>query len=44
MDDPADRRALEWKQAHEEKTSEKALATFLRAIAREFGYDLSGRH
>ena len=44
MDDPGDRRALEWKKTHEEITSEKALAAFLRAIAREFGHDLSGSH
>ena len=42
--DPGDRRALEWKRTHEEKTSEKTLVGFLRAIAKEFGYDLSGPH
>jgi 3-dehydroquinate synthase len=40
--DPADRRALEWKKAHEGEGPEEAvLAEFLRAIAKEYGYDLS---
>jgi tetratricopeptide (TPR) repeat protein len=64
--DPEDRRALEWKKTHEEKTPQgalgrapegalegapagapesaptNALAAFLGAIAKEFGYELSG--
>jgi len=45
MRDPEDRRALEWKKAHEEeRAAEAALAAFLDAIAKEYGYDLSGPH
>jgi len=42
---PGDHRAMEWKKAHEEgSTAETALAAFLGAIAKEYGYDLSGPH
>jgi 3-dehydroquinate synthase len=40
--DPGDRRALEWKKTHEERTAETALTLFLGAIAKEYGYELSG--
>lgn len=40
--DPEDRRAAQWKKAHEDEgTPEAALAAFLGAIAKEYGYDLS---
>jgi hypothetical protein len=40
--DPEDGRALEWKKTHHEAgTPEAALAAFLGAIAKEYGYDLS---
>jgi hypothetical protein len=42
--DPGDPRALAWKRAHEEKTTEEALAAFLGTLAKEYGYDLSGPH
>jgi len=42
--DPEDPRALAWKRAHEEKTTEEALAAFLGTLAKEYGYDLSGPH
>jgi tetratricopeptide (TPR) repeat protein len=42
MRDPEDRRAAQWKKAHEDEvTQEVALTAFLGAIAKEFGYDLS---
>ena len=44
MRDPGDPRALEWKGTHEERTAESSLAAFLDAIAKEYGYDLSGHH
>jgi len=44
MRDPGDPRALKWKKTHEERAAESALAAFLGAIAKEFGYDLSGHH
>jgi 3-dehydroquinate synthase len=37
-------RALEWKKIHEKGAAVSALAAFLGAIAKEFGYDLSGHH
>jgi hypothetical protein len=42
--DPGDPRAVEWKKTHEKGAAESALAAFLGAIAKEFGYDLSGPH
>jgi len=45
MRDPEDHRALEWKKAHEEeRRAVAALAAFLDAIAKEYGYDLSEPH
>jgi 3-dehydroquinate synthase len=44
MRDPGDPRALEWKKIHEKGAAVSALAAFLGAIAKEFGYDLSGHH
>ncbi len=44
MRHPGDRRALEWKRTHEERTTENSLVAFLDAIAKEYGYDLSGPH
>lgn len=43
--EPENRRALEWKRTHREgQGAEAALAAFLGAIAKEYGYDLSGPH
>jgi 3-dehydroquinate synthase len=42
--DPGDPRAVDWKKTHEKGAAESALAAFLGAIAKEFGYDLSGPH
>jgi hypothetical protein len=42
--DPGDRRAMEWKKTHAERTAVAALAAFLGAIAKEYGHDLSGPH
>ena len=39
--DPEDPRAMEWKKTREERTAEMALAFFLGAIAKEYGYELS---
>ncbi len=42
--DPGNPRALEWKATHEERTADAMLTVFLDAIAKEYGYDLSGPH
>jgi 3-dehydroquinate synthase len=42
--DPGDRRAMEWKKTHAERTAVAALAAFLGSIAKEYGHDLSGPH
>ena len=41
---PGDVRALEWKEAREERTAENALAFFLGMLAKEYGYELSEPH
>lgn len=47
--DPADERAMVWKESHadgagEEDAAEGRLRAFLGRIAEEYGYGLSGRH
>jgi tetratricopeptide (TPR) repeat protein len=45
MRDPGDHRAMEWKKVREEgRAAEAALAAFLGAIGKEYGYELSGPH
>jgi hypothetical protein len=39
--DPGNARALAWQAARREEPLEKKLRDFLRAFAKEYGYDLS---